>query len=119
MKYLLHSIREATYQSGDLFRLTPYKNPHDGNLFYGIIDTRHVGDGTPHEKPLRTCLVEMADDLREEVRSLDYPGGATVDFFQQKSRDWLVSVKAQNIIASKYLRLTDADMQKLLANLDK
>ena len=113
MNHLSHNIHDAMVQPAIVIAsVTPYnKEPFSDGEYYGHIRT--------FSGKARTCVIRVCEALRTEIERLKYPGGATIAFRQQRNRDWLVCVNAQNIIASSYFRMHDSDVQNLVRALEK
>lgn len=114
LKYLSHDIAGATFHPVTLLpSIKPYKNGEvDGDNRYGMIQARKDNpDGLPTHM---SCIVHVSRELRDDISECYFPGGYSINFYQQANFDWLVSFKANDILASKYLRMKNEDVLKLI-----
>lgn len=108
-KYLAGSIGSAPYGTACLLAVRPYEKGAAGR--YGNIQFWDQ-DVRPCCMSCRTEIISRA--LADELGQWYLPGGINIEYIQQQDGDWLVCFKANNIIASAYMRLSADEMYKLL-----
>lgn len=110
MKYLSATVHDAVFQPADLFELKPWNKTKKTDT-YGRIKAK-----TPIfiTSSFSNCAVSLRDDLLTEVNVCYFPGGYYIDFSQLTDQSWLVSISAEKILASCYLRLTNDAMMELI-----
>ena len=114
---LCFNAPSARYGTAEMFRLSPYQGNHPGTQKYGIISCDGPGQTnqyTGQPKVQRaSVLVEILDPKVAEEAEKIY-GGLCFDFFKRQD-GWGVAFKSETIIAAHYLKLSDADMEKLMS----
>lgn len=116
-KMLGFNVQSAKIGTAEMFRLRPYQERHPGHQKYGIIQRDVPGETNQYTgQPLvkrANVLVEILDPQIDEEASEIY---SSIHFvFFKREDDWGVEFAADDIIAAQYLRLTDSDMERLLA----
>ena len=71
---------------------------------------RRPPEGEPRR--LKVCWCRVAPGLISEIP--DHLRPFHIDFIEQKGGDWLVAFKAENILASLYVKMTGTEMASLL-----
>ena len=113
LKHIAHNISDATIQPRTLLpHIRPYqKGQTDADNRYGVI---HGRKNNSIGIPVHTgCIVRISPELRADLDQCYFPGGYSVHFYQQANTDWLVSFDANDILASKYMRLKNEDVMAL------
>lgn len=116
-KLLGFNVHSARYGTAEMFRLRPYQEKHPGTQKYGTIECEVSGEKNRYTRqPLvkrASVLVEILEpQIAEETAGM--PGGINVRFFKRKD-GWGVAFSANDIIAGRYLKLNDADMEHLMS----
>lgn len=116
-KLLGFNVHSARYGTAEMFRLRPYQEKHPGTQKYGTIECEVSGEKNRYTRqPLvkrASVLVEILEpQIAEETAGM--PGGINVRFFKRKD-GWGVAFSANDIIADRYLKLNDADMEHLMS----
>lgn len=101
------SIHYAQFVPASLFQLSYRKEKQFGE-YYATIE-RRPAEGEPRR--LKVCWCRVAPGLLSEVP--DHLRPFHLDFIEQKSGDWLVAFKAENILASLYVKMSGTEMASL------
>lgn len=116
-KLLGFNVHSARYGTAEMFRLRPYQEKHPGTQKYGTIECEVSGEknrytGQPLVKRASVLVEILEPQIAEETAGM--PGGINVRFFKRKD-GWGVAFSANDIIAGRYLKLNDADMEHLMS----
>lgn len=110
-KYLFGTAGPAAhYGTADFLEIVPFEK--DASGYYGHIQFR---DRKPCVLSCRTRILSRA--LADELNDWYLPGGIHVVYIEQSNGDWLVCFRASSIMAAAYMRLSAAEMEKLLNRL--
>ena len=112
------SVHYAQFVPASLFQVSYRKEKQFGE-YYATIE-RRPAEGEPRR--LKVCWCRVAPGLLSEVPDQLFDciprrgglGAVFVLFIEQKSGDWLVAFKAENILASLYVKMTGTEMASLL-----
>lgn len=102
------SIHYVQYVAASMFQLSYRKEKQHGE-YYATIE-RCSAEGEPRR--LKVCWCRVAPGLLSEIP--DHLRPFNLDFIEQKSGDWLVAFKVENILASLYVKMTGTEMASLL-----
>ena len=102
------SVHYAQFVPASLFQISYRKEKQFGEHYTTI--ERRPAEGEPRR--LKVCWCRVAPGLLSEVP--DHLRLCHLDFIEQKSGDWLVAFKAENILASLYVKMTGTEMASLL-----
>lgn len=102
------SVHYAQFVPASLFQLSYLRERRFGD-YHATIE-RRPAEGEPRR--LKVCWCRVAPGLLSEVP--DHLRPFHLDFIEQKSGDWLVTFKTENILASLYVKMTGTEMASLL-----
>lgn len=120
-KYLSGCIgRKIPFGNAQMFQIAPWEKGASGH--YGFIRFRKPDHKDISGRPCGrciACLTKILDrNVSEELNRHYLPGGISIEYVEQSDGDWLVCFKAQNILASDYMRLAADEMSVLLNQAD-
>lgn len=101
------SVHYAQYVPASMFQLSFRKEKQFGE-YHATIERRSAEGGPCN---LAVCWCRVAPGLLSEVP--DHLRPFHLDFIEQKNGDWLVAFKAENILASLYVKMTGIEMTSL------
>ena len=107
--------QSAKVQSGDLFQVAPYEIAFDHEIWYaGCIIPAEPGP-VKRMSGVKRCLIKVAENLKKEIQSLNFPGELEVRLIQGENLDWMAVVASKRFLISAYLRLKNAEVQAMLS----